>query len=348
MQALTLRRPDDFHLHLRDGALLRAVVRDSAARFARALVMPNLQPPVISCAMATTYREEILASLPPGTDFQPLIALFLHEQMEPAEIYRAAAAEHVYALKYYPAGATTHSQAGVRQVKRVYPVLEALQEVDLPLLIHAEDPNPDIDVFDREEVFLERVLLPLLEHFPALRLVVEHLSTRSGVELVRSGPERLAATITAHHLLLDRNSLFLGGRLRPHHYCLPPPQRAADRLALLEAATSDCPRFFLGTDSAPHPRGAKECAAGCAGIYSAHAALELYAQVFEQAQQLDRLQAFASERGADFYRLARNRGTITLERETWTLPSSLSLGENEELVPFAAGEKCPWQIKQPN
>ncbi len=348
MQALTIRRPDDFHLHLRDGALLRAVAGASAARFARALVMPNLQPPVRSCAEAAAYRERILAALPAHTDFQPLAALFLHEDMTPAEVRKAAAAEHVLGVKYYPAGATTHTRAGVRRAERVYPVLEILQEVDLPLLVHAEDPAPEVDVFDREEVFLERTLEPLVRHFPALRVVLEHVSTRAGVEFVRSGAERLAATITAHHLLLERNSLFLGGRLRPHHYCLPPLKRATDRAALREAATGDCPRFFLGTDSAPHPRSAKESAAGCAGIYSACAALELYAQVFEQGGRLEQLQAFASERGADFYRLPRNQGNITLERVSWTLPSALPLEEGGELIPLAAGANCPWRIRKPS
>lgn len=342
MQTLTIIRPDDFHLHLRDGAVLADVVGDSARRFARAIIMPNLQPPVTTVAAALAYRQRILEVLPEGADFQPLMTLYLTEQTTPREILAAAECEHVYAVKYYPAGATTHSEAGVSDPEKVYPVLEQMAESGLPLLLHGEVTDPRVDIFDRESVFIDVILLPLLQRFPGLKIVFEHITTLQAVQCVMQGPDSLAATITPQHLLCNRNDLFRGG-LRPHYYCLPVLKREPHRQAVLDAATGGHPRFFLGTDSAPHARSAKECGCGCAGIYSAHAAIELYAEVFEAAEALDRLEAFASFHGADFYGLPRNTGTLTLERQDWTLPASLPFG-TDEVVPLHAGETCSWQL----
>ena len=339
---LSLTRPDDWHLHLRDGPTLAAVAPDTARRFGRAIVMPNLLPPVTTTAQALAYRERVLAAVPAGLSVEPLMALYLTDETTPAEILRARASGAVAAVKLYPAGATTHSDAGVTDLTRTHGALAAMAETGLPLLIHGEVTDPQVDIFDRERVFLERSLFPLIERFPGLKVVLEHVSTREGVARVRGGPERLAATITPHHLLLSRNAMFAGG-LRPHHFCLPVAKREEDRLALVEAATSGHPRFFLGTDSAPHPRRRKESGSAPGGIYTAHAAIELYAEVFEQAGALERLEAFASFHGPDFYGLPRNRDRVTLVREPWTVPATLAMGE-EELVPFRAGEGVAWRL----
>jgi dihydroorotase len=342
MTRLTLRRPDDWHLHLRDGAELRAVIGFSAERFARAIVMPNLKPPVTTVALARAYRERIVAALPGDCRFEPLMTLYLTEHTKPAEIDAARDSGMVAAVKLYPAGATTHSDAGVHDVERVFAVLERMAEVGLPLLIHGEVTDPDVDVFDREERFIECVLAPLVERLPGLKVVLEHVTTRAGVDFVRRARPGVAATITPHHLLLNRNALLAGG-LQPHNYCLPVLKREQDRLALIDAAISGNPKFFLGTDSAPHERAAKESSCGCAGIFTAHAALELYAEVFEAAGRLDRLQGFASDFGADFYGLARNPGSITLIKESWRSPATIGFGAGT-LVPFRAGQAVAWRL----
>jgi dihydroorotase len=339
---LDICRPDDWHVHLRDGATLASVVGHTARRFGRAIVMPNLKPPVTNVAQAEDYRRRILASLPTGTHFQPLMTLYLTEATPVQEIQRAKASGSVFAVKYYPAGATTNSQDGVRDLEHVNSVLEAMQRHDLPLLLHGEVTDPAIDIFDRERVFIERHLMPLRARFPALRMVLEHITTRDAAEYVAAAPANLAATITAHHLLLNRNALFAGG-LNPHHYCLPILKRETHRAALVKAATSGDPRFFLGTDSAPHPRHAKESACGCAGVYSAHAAIELYAEAFDQAGKLDRLEAFASFHGPDFYRLPRNQERLLLERKPWTVPTELALGD-ATCVPMRAGSTVAWSL----
>ncbi len=339
---LEITRPDDWHLHLRDGATLASVVGHTAQRFARAIVMPNLRPPITTVAQAEDYRARILAALPPDASFQPLMTLYLTEATPVEDIARAKASDSVFAVKYYPAGATTNSQAGVRDLKHVYPVLEAMQKHDLPLLLHGEVTDADIDIFDREKVFIERHLLPLRERFPNLRMVLEHITTRDAVDFVTAAPANVGATITAHHLLLNRNAIFQGG-INPHHYCLPILKRERHRAALLQAATSGDTHFFLGTDSAPHPRDAKENACGCAGIYTAHAAIELYAEAFEKAGHLDRLEAFASFHGADFYRLLRNEKRITLERTPWTVPHEIALAD-AACVPMRANQEIAWSI----
>lgn len=341
---LTLTRPDDWHLHLRDGAALGAVLPHTARRFARAIVMPNLAPPLTTVEAVLAYRQRILDALPAGLAFEPLMTLYLTDRTAPQEIVRARESGLVVAAKLYPAGATTHSDAGVTDINRILPALEALAEQGLALLVHGEVTDPAVDVFDREAAFIDRVLEPLCARFPTLRVVFEHVTTREAVAFVRGAPANVGATITAHHLLLNRGALFAGG-LRPHHYCLPVLKREAHRQALLEAATGDDPRFFLGTDSAPHPQGAKEGPCGCAGVYTAHAALELYAEAFEDAGALDRLEAFASLRGADFYGLARNRGSITLVREPWQVPEHYPLGA-DRLVPMRAGEQLRWRIAE--
>ena len=342
MDQITLLRPDDWHLHLRDGAMLRAVLPDTAARFARAIVMPNLKPPVTTVADAQAYRERILAARPADSNFQPLMTLYLTETSSAEEIRKAKESGIVQGVKYYPAGATTNSENGVRDLRVVYPVLAAMERWDLPLLLHGEVTDPAVDVFDRESVFIERVLLPLRRDFPALRMVLEHVTTQGAVDFVHSAGPHMAATITAHHLLLNRNALFQGG-IRPHHYCLPVLKREQHRQALIAAATSGSPQFFLGTDSAPHAQAAKESACGCAGIYTAHAAIELYAEVFAQAGALDRLEGFASRHGPTFYGLPCNAEQITLRRERWTVPASIGAGE-EMVVPFRAGENILWRL----
>jgi dihydroorotase len=342
MTVLTLIQPDDWHLHLRDGDALRAVVADSARQFGRAIVMPNLTPPVTTVAEALAYRRRILAARPKGSAFEPLMTLYLTDQTAPDEVLRAANTAGIHAVKLYPAGATTNSEAGVQQLEALYPLLEAMEHHDLPLLVHGEVTDPAIDIFDREKVFIDRHLAPLVERFPALRVVLEHITTAEGAAFVRDSRPGVGATITAHHLLYNRNILLAGG-IRPHFYCLPILKREPHRLALVEAATSGNPKFFLGTDSAPHARAQKESACGCAGCYTAHAALELYATAFEAAGALDRLEAFASIHGADFYRLPRNTRRITLEKTPWRLPETLPFG-SQAVVPFLAGETVNWQV----
>jgi dihydroorotase len=342
MDRITLIRPDDWHLHLRDGPQMAAVLPDSARRFARAIVMPNLRSPVRTTQEALAYRARILAALPEDAAFEPLMTLYLTDDTPPEEIALAKRSGHVHAVKLYPAGATTHSAAGVTRISRCFNTLEKMEEQGLPLLVHGEVTDPEVDVFDREAVFLEEVLGPLLARFPGLRVVLEHITTRQAAQFVEVTGPNIAATITAHHLLLNRNALFQGG-IRPHHFCLPVLKREEHREALVAAATSGNPKFFLGTDSAPHARDTKETACGCAGVYTAHGALELYAVAFEEAGALDRLEAFASRFGPQFYRLPVNAGSVTLERGEWTVPASLPFATGE-LVPMRAGETIPWKI----
>ncbi len=340
---LTIRRPDDWHLHLRDGAALGAVLAHTAARFARAIVMPNLKPPVTTTAAAAAYRARILAALPANAGFEPLMTLYLTDRTPPAEIDAAKASGIVHGCKLYPAGATTHSDAGVTDIRRLDATLARMAEVGLPLQVHGEVTSADVDIFDREARFIDAVLAPLVERLPRLPIVFEHITTRAAVEFVASARDRVAATITPQHLLLARNALLAGG-IRPHLYCLPILKTEDDRQALIEAAVGGSPRFFLGTDSAPHERHAKENACGCAGIYSAHAGIELYAEAFEAAGALPRLEAFAAHFGADFYGLPRNSGTITLVKAPWSVPASYPFGEGT-LVPWRAGERLAWQIE---
>jgi dihydroorotase len=342
LDQITLTRPDDWHLHLRDGEPMRAVLRDTARRFARAIVMPNLRPPVVTTELALRYRDRVLRALPHGAAFEPLMTLYLTDNTDPREIARARESAVVHAVKYYPAGATTNSDSGVTDLVRCASVLEAMEEHGMPLLVHGEVTDPAIDIFDRERVFLERVLAPLIERFARLRVVVEHVTTQEAVRFVLDAPPRVAATITAHHLLLNRNALLAGG-MRPHHYCLPVLKRETHRRALLEAATSGNPKFFLGTDSAPHARHTKEAECGCAGIYTAHAGIELYAEAFAEAGELARLEAFASFHGPDFYGLPRNHETVTLARSPWRVPAELSFG-SDRLVPLRAGGDVEWQL----
>jgi len=342
MKELTITRPDDWHLHVRDGDVLPYVLADTAARFARAIIMPNLNPPVTDLRRALAYRDRILRALPRNARFVPLMTLYLTDRTDPQEIRHARQSGVVHAAKLYPAGATTNSDSGVTRLERIYPVFEAMQDEGLPLLVHGEVTDTDVDIFDREEVFIERHLQGLTERFPGLRVVLEHVTTAAGVDFVARSSERVAATVTAHHLLYNRNTMLAGG-IRPHYYCLPVLKRERHRQALITAATSGNPKFFLGSDSAPHPRRAKECACGCAGCYTAFAAIELYAEAFGQANALDRLEAFASWHGADFYRLPRNRETITLQRTAWRAPDHLASGHNE-LVPLRAGEEIAWKL----
>ena len=342
MNRLTLTRPDDWHLHLRDGDVLASVLPDTARRFRRAIIMPNLKPPVTTVEAAADYRDRILAALPEEADFEPLMTLYLTEGTTPGMIDAAKASGFIHGVKLYPAGATTNAASGVTDIRRCYPVFEAMQRVDLPLLIHGEVTDPDVDIFDREAVFIERHLEPLIRDFPELRVVLEHITTESAVQFIQDGPANVASTITPQHLLYNRNALFAGG-MRPHHFCLPILKRERHRKALVEAATSGNPRFFLGTDSAPHPRHAKESACGCAGIYSAHAAIELYAEAFAAADALERLEGFASHFGPDFYKLPRNTDTLTLERSPWTVPEAVLFGHDPG-VPLRAGETIAWQL----
>lgn len=339
MTELKITRPDDWHVHLRDEGMLAAVLPDTARRFARAIVMPNLKPPVRTVADAAAYRERILAALPGGLAFTPLMTLYLTDNTLPGEIFKARDSGFVQAVKYYPAGATTNSDSGVTDIARVQAVLEALQETGMPLLLHGEVTDPEVDVFDREAVFIERILAPLLQRLPRLKVVLEHITTAHAAEFVASTPANVAATITAHHLLYNRNAMFQGG-MRPHFYCLPVLKRESHRRALVAAATSGNPKFFLGTDSAPHARQAKENACGCAGIYTAHAALELYAEAFEAAGALHRLEAFASFHGADFYGLPRNHDTLTLARNPHLLAADHAAG----IMPLRAGERVNWRV----
>jgi dihydroorotase len=344
MKELQLARPDDWHIHLRDGSALARTVTDCANQFARAIVMPNLVPPVSTTGQALAYRQRILdASAGAGaSQFEPLMTLYLTDNTSPDELQRAHLSGHIYAAKLYPAGATTNSDQGVTNIQNIYPALEAMQELGMPLLIHGEVTDNDIDVFDREATFIDRTLSGLVERFTELKIVLEHITTRQAVDFVSKGPTNLAATITAHHLLYNRNHM-LAGKIKPHFFCLPILKRDIHQQALLSAATSGNPQFFLGTDSAPHARQNKETACGCAGIYSAHAALPFYAEAFEQAGALDRLEGFASHYGADFYGLPRNQETITLQKNQWQVPQSLEMGD-DELIPLCAGETLSWQL----
>jgi dihydroorotase len=340
---LTLTRPDDWHLHLRDGALLAAVLPDTARRFGRAIIMPNLKPPVTTTELALAYRARILAALPAGVQFEPLMTLYLTDNTSAAEIRTAKDSGLVHGVKYYPAGATTHSDAGVTDIAKCAAAFSAMEEVGMPLLIHGEVTDPQVDVFDREQVFIDQVLAPLVQRHPQLKVVLEHITTQQAVAFVQSAPPQIGATITAHHLLYNRSHMFSGG-IRPHLYCLPVLKREMHRNALIAAATSGNPKFFLGTDSAPHAKQAKEAACGCAGIYSAHAAIELYAEAFEAAGALDKLEAFASFFGAAFYGLPRNTQQITLVKESWEVASDFDFGA-DRLVPLRAGEPVAWRLE---
>jgi dihydroorotase len=344
MSSLTILRPDDWHLHLRDGAQLHSVLPFTARQFARAIVMPNLKPPVTTVSLAQAYRERILAAIPKGMSFEPLMTLYLTDGTSAAEIRAAHATGFIVGTKLYPAGATTNSDSGVTAIEKTYAALEAMEETGMVLQVHGEVTDVDVDVFDREKLFIDRILRKVTERFTKLKVVFEHVTTREAVQFVTGSRPGIAATVTPQHLLLNRNAIFQGG-IRPHNYCLPVLKREHDRQALIEAATSDDPRFFLGTDSAPHARHTKETSCGCAGIFSAHAAIELYAEAFDRTQRLDRLQAFASERGADFYGLPRNQQKITLVRERWSPPSSYPFAETE-IVPFRAGETIEWRISE--
>ncbi len=341
-QTITLTRPDDWHLHLRDDALMAAVLPHTAREFARAIVMPNLKPPVTTTELAAAYRDRILAALPTGTAFEPLMTLYLTDRTDPAEVVRAKASGFVHGIKLYPAGATTNSDSGVTALDKVMPALEKMAELGLPLLVHGEVTDPEIDVFDREAVFIDTVLAPLLLRLPQLRVVLEHITTRQAATFVAAAPDNVAATVTAHHLLMNRNAMFTGG-IRPHHYCLPVLKREQHRQALVQAVTSGSSKFFLGTDSAPHARHTKEAACGCAGMYTAHAAVPLYAEVFDRAGALDKLEAFASFNGPDFYRLPRNTAKVTLTRTPWTVPAEYPFGGNT-VVPLRAGEEVQWAL----
>jgi len=342
MITLSIQRPDDWHLHLRDGAALASVVKFTAARFGRAIVMPNLKPPVATTALAASYRERIIGALPAGSRFTPLMTLYLTDATTAAEIERAARSGFVHGVKLYPAGATTHSDSGVTDIAKTYAALTRMEELGMPLLVHGETARPDVDVFDRETVFIDTVLAPLLERFAKLKVVFEHITSARAVQFVASARAGVAATITPQHLLENRNAIFSGG-IRPHLYCLPILKREQDRQALVAAATGGSPRFFLGTDSAPHERSAKENACGCAGMFTAHAAIELYAEAFERAGRLDRLESFASHFGADFYGLPRHSDTITLIKEPWMPPESYGFGAGT-VVPYRGGEAVGWRL----
>ncbi len=342
-KSLTITRPDDWHLHLRDDLLMASVLPDTARRFARAIIMPNLKPPVTTTDAAQAYRARILAALPPAMAFEPLMTLYLTDNTPAAEIRAAKHSGFIHGVKYYPAGATTNSDSGVTAIAKCSAALATMEEVGMPLLVHGEVTNPEVDVFDREQVFIDNVLAPLVKRYPKLKIVFEHITTQQAVDFVAAAPSTVAATITVHHLLYNRNAMFSAG-IRPHMYCLPVLKREAHRSALIAAAISGNPKFFLGTDSAPHTQSSKETACGCAGIYSAHAAIELYAEVFEAAGALDKLEAFASFYGADFYRLPRNTEQITLVKENWTVPSHLAFGAHQ-LVPLRAAEQITWRLQ---
>lgn len=339
---ITLTRPDDWHLHVRDGAALAAVLPHTAQEMGRAVIMPNLKPPVDNTAAALAYRQRIMAALPPNSQFEPLMTLYLTPNLSPDEIVKAKQAG-IVAVKLYPAGATTNSEAGIKSLEASLPTLQKMAEVGLPLLVHGEVTDADIDIFDREAVFIERVLRPLMTQLPTLKIVLEHITTREAVDFVMNAPNTVAATITAHHLLMNRNAIFTGG-IRPHHYCLPVLKREQHRLALLSAASSGSPKFFLGTDSAPHAQYTKETACGCAGIYTAFAALPLYAMAFESVQALGKLEVFASHFGPDFYGLPRNTSRITLLKKEWQVPISYPYIEDTDIVPLYAGGILPWQV----
>lgn len=344
MTSITITRPDDWHLHLRDGKQMQAVLPFSAQQFARAIIMPNLKPPIVTTEMALAYRERILAALPDAmqTHFVPLMTLYLTDNTHPSEIIRAKESGVICGVKYYPAGATTHSNAGVTNIANCYAALETMQQVNLPLLVHGEVTDPAVDVFDREKIFIDRILIQLTQRFADLRIVLEHVTTSDAVAFVKGASSNIAASITAHHLLLNRNAIFQGG-IHPHYYCLPILKRERHRSALIEAAIGGNPKFFLGTDSAPHSQSKKETDCGCAGIFTAHAAMAFYAEVFEQAGALDKLEAFASFYGADFYRLPRNTARITLKKEGWEIPAQLEFAE-EKLIPLRAGQRLSWKM----
>ena len=343
MNELTITRPDDWHVHLRDGAALEQTCADMARYFGRVIVMPNLTPPATSVAQALAYRDRITAAMSNAPrQFEPLMVLYLTDQTDAAEINLAAASDFVHGVKLYPAGATTNSDAGVAELDGLFPVLAAMEEADLPLLVHGEVTDHHIDIFDREKVFIDRHLEPIARRFPGLRIVFEHITTRDAVQFVREAGNNVAATITAHHLMFNRNDMLVGG-IRPHYYCLPILKRNVHQNELMEAASSGNPKFFLGTDSAPHTRQSKESDCGCAGVYTAHAAIEFYAEVFDQLGALDKLEGFASHFGADFYRLPRNSDTVTLRKEEWQVPAQLPLGE-DTLTPLAAGETIAWKV----
>ena len=342
MTRITITRPDDWHLHLRDGNHMRAILPDVAARFARAIVMPNLKPPVTTTQMALAYRERIVSALPDGAQFEPLMTLYLTDNTTAEEILRAKESGVVHAVKYYPAGATTNSESGVTELGKCEGALKAMSECGMPLLVHGEVTFPNVDIFDRERIFIDRVMIPVLKKYPQLRVVFEHITTQEAVRFVLASPPRVAATITAHHLLLNRNAMFSGG-IRPHHFCMPVLKREEDRQALIHAATGGNPKFFLGTDSAPHARHTKEAACGCAGVYTAHAGIELYAEVFAACNALDKLDAFAGAFGPAFYGLPRNAETVTLIKETWDVPQELPY-HNDTLVPFRAGGTVAWRL----
>lgn len=340
---ITIRRPDDWHCHLRDEEFLSRTVLDMSQRFGRAIVMPNLDVPVTTVDLARRYHERIAQHIPDGSNFHPLMTLYLTEQLTPETLEAARDMPELVAVKLYPAGATTNSKAGVRELKRIYPLLEVMQELDLVLCIHGEVNDPDTDVFDREKEFIENALAPMLQHFPKLRIVLEHISTATAVDFVKDGPDNLAATITAHHLWFDRNNLLRGG-IRPHYYCLPILKRSTDREALCKAATSGNAKFFLGTDSAPHVQSRKESACGCAGIYTAHAAIEMYTQLFSDLDALDKLENFASVYGAQFYGFEPHSEIITLEKNPWQVPEVLDFG-SQTLIPCLAGDYLQWQLQ---
>lgn len=344
MNRITLTRPDDWHLHVRDGEVLKDVVPHTAERFGRAIIMPNLQPPCCSTEDAQRYYQRIKDAVPTGANFEPLMVLYARDAMQPEEIYTAAESGIVKAVKLYPAGATTNSDSGVTDVRNIDKVLAAMQEVGMPFLVHGEVTDPDVDVFDREAAFIERVLKPTVERFPDLKVVFEHITTRQAAEFVQQADDNIAATLTVQHLLMNRNAIFQGG-LRPHHYCLPVLKRETHREALVAAATSGSKKFFLGTDSAPHPKNRKESDCGCAGIYTAFAGIEFYAEIFEEADALDQLEAFASLNGPAFYGLEPNPDQITLIKKDWQVPESFAFG-SEELVPLKAGETLKWQLEQ--
>lgn len=343
MQTLTLIRPDDWHLHLRDGTALATTVAHSAKQFARAIIMPNLKVPVTTTELALAYRDRILAAIPDGLAFSPLMTIYLADDTSIDEIKRAGNSKHIVALKLYPADATTNSSSGVTDIECTYSILEEMIKFDMPLLVHGEVTDPSIDIFDREKVFIERHLEPLTRRYPELKIVLEHITTREAVEFVTDSSEMVAATITAHHLLLNRNAMLVGG-IHPHHYCLPVLKREQHRKALIKAATSGNPKFFLGSDSAPHDTASKESACGCAGIYTAHAAIELYTEIFDAADALDQLEGFSSLFGPDFYGIPRNRESVSLIKRAWTSPQKYNFGEEGELHPFRAGESLQWTL----
>lgn len=341
--ALTITQPDDWHLHVRDGDMLKTVLPHTSRQFGRAIIMPNLKPPVTTTVKALEYYERIMAATPQTDDFQPLMTLYLTDNTSAEDIHAAKQSDRIFAVKYYPAGATTNSDNGVTDIQHCYPALEAMEQNDLPLLVHGEVVDPAIDIFDREKVFIDNVLEPLRQRFPKLRIVFEHITTEDAVQYVMNSDQHMGATITPHHLLFNRNAMLVGG-IRPHYYCLPVLKRQRHQQALIEAATSGNPKFFLGTDSAPHVQSAKESACGCAGIYSAHAAIEFYAMAFEAAGKLDKLEGFASFYGADFYKLPRNSKKITLVRKQWKAPNTYGDGANT-IIPLLAGENIPWQLE---